>query len=173
MHCVGTGGPKSVPSCVRLNGAKVIKSSFSANGIQVSNSFCWELYSHYSTANAYTLYDDVVPCLRRLSRAATIMGVISDFDERLEVILQGLGVSSHFAFVVQGFAEGYSKPSKELWAAAALRAGVDEGWHVGDDPEKDAFEDATIIIVERSGNSTSTFQKVSSLEELPEVLSIS
>jgi FMN phosphatase YigB (HAD superfamily) len=153
---------------------QVIKSSFSANGVAVSDSFCHELYSHYSTADAYILYDDVIPCLQRLSRAGVVMGVISDFDERLEGIQQGLGVSSYIAFIVQSFVEGYSKPSKELWTTAISQAGgqVEEGWHVGDDPKKDAFEDPTIIIVDRSGAITTDFQKITSLEQLPRLLNI-
>ena len=164
-----------MPSLVsRANTVQVIKSSFSATGVQVSNSFCRELYSYYSMAGAYTLYDDVIPCLQRLSRAGVVMGVISDFDDRLEGILHGLGVSSHFAFIVQSFVEGYSKQSKELWAAAATRAGgLDEGWHVGDDPKKDAFEDATIVIVDRFGNMTADIKRITTLEQLPELLNIS
>ena len=163
---------RSLPS--RAEVVQVIKSSFWANGVRVSDSFCRELYSHYSTADAYMLYDDVIPCLQRLSRAGLVMGVISDFDERLDGILQGLGVSSYIAFIVQSFVEGYSKPSKELWTAAVAQAGgrVDEGWHVGDDPKKDAFEDATTIIVDRSGAITTDFQKIASLEQLPQLLNI-
>jgi FMN phosphatase YigB (HAD superfamily) len=101
------------------------------------------------------------------------MGVISDFDERLEGILQGLGVASHFRFIVQSFVEGYSKPSKELWQAAIARVGtVHEGWHIGDDPEKDAFFDATTIILDRNNSITTDYRKISSLEELPELLKI-
>jgi FMN phosphatase YigB (HAD superfamily) len=98
------------------------------------------------------------------------MGVISDFDERLEGILKGLGIASYFRFIVQSFVEGYSKPSNELWQAAITRTGnVDEGFHVGDDPQKDAFQNATTIILDRKNGITTNFKKISSLEELPEL----
>ena len=149
----------------------MIKSSFFANGVTVSNSFCHELYSYFSSADAYMLHSDVLPCLRRLSSPNVTMGVISDFDERLEGILKGLGIASYFRFIVQSFVEGYSKPSNELWQAAITRAGkVDEGFHVGDDPQKDAFEDATTIILDRTNDIITDFRKISSLEELPELL---
>lgn len=162
------------PNLPELNTVQVIKASFLANGVGVSDSFCRELYSHYSIADAYTLFDDVMPCLKRLSRAGVTMGVISDFDERLEGILRGLGVSSHITFTVQSFVEGYSKPSKKLWRAAVAQAGerVDGGWHVGDDPKKDAFEEATTVIVDRSGTITTEFRKITSLEQLPALLNI-
>lgn len=151
----------------------MIKSSFSANGVPVSTPFCHGLYEHFSSADTYVLHSDVLSCLRRLSSANVMMGVISDFDERLEGVLRGLRVRSYFRFIVQSFVEGYSKPSRDLWQAAIARAGkVDGGWHVGDDPEKDAFVDVTTIILDRTGNITTNFRKISSLEELPELLKI-
>jgi FMN phosphatase YigB (HAD superfamily) len=101
------------------------------------------------------------------------MGVISDFDIRLEGVLQGLGIRSYFRFIVQSFVEGYNKPSKELWDAAIAKAGfVDEGFHVGDDPEKDAFADATTIILDRGDDITTEFRKISSLIDLPGILGL-
>jgi putative hydrolase of the HAD superfamily len=139
----------------------------------VSNPFCNALYSHYSSADAYALYDDTLPCLRRLSAANVSMGVISDFDERLEGILQGLGVRPYFHFVLQSFVEGYSKPSKELWQTAIAKIDkVEKGWHVGDDPEKDAFVDATTIILDRRNKITTNLTTISSLEELQGLLKI-
>jgi len=163
-----------MPLPMELKVVQVIKASFLENGVGVSDSFCGVLYSHYSMADAYTLYEDVMPCLKRLSGASIVMGVISDFDERLEGILRGLGVSSYITFIVQSFVEGYSKPSRHLWTAAVARASgpVNEGWHVGDDPKKDAFEEATTVIVDRSGNIPTEFQKITSLEQLPALLKI-
>jgi len=98
------------------------------------------------------LHSDVLPCLQRLSSADVTLGVISDFDERLE---------------------GYSKPSKELWKIAIQRAGgADEAWHIGDDFKKDAFDEATTVILDRTNAITTAFHKISSLEELPELLRI-
>lgn len=151
----------------------MIKSSFSANGVSVSDIFCHILYSRYSAADAYVLHSDVLPSLRRLSAPNVTLGIISEFDERLEGILQGLGVLSYFQFIVQSFAEGYSKPSKDLWRIAVNRTGrVDEGWHVGDDPNKDAFDEATPIILDRANTVRTNFRKISSLEELSDLLHI-
>jgi HAD superfamily hydrolase (TIGR01549 family) len=151
---------------------QVIESSFSATGTHVSKYFCQELYNHFSSAQAYTLYPDVLPCLNRLFAANITLGVISDFDERLEGILVGLGVRSYFKFIVQSFVEGLNKPSRELWAVAVKRAGVEgEAWHVGDDIEKDAFVDATSILLDRHG--TIDTLKITSLTQLLSILNIS
>jgi putative hydrolase of the HAD superfamily len=128
---------------------------------------------HYSNADAYDLFPDVAPCVSKLSAAGVVIGVLSDFDIRLQGILQGLGVASHFQFIVQSFVEGYSKPSRELWEVAKERAGgVQDGWHVGDDPKKDAFDEATVIILDRQNDINTGFRKVTSLEQLPELLNL-
>jgi HAD superfamily hydrolase (TIGR01549 family) len=151
---------------------QVIDSSFSATGTHVSESFCHALYQHFSCAQAYTLYPDVHPCLNRLFAANITLGVISDFDERLEGILLGLGIRSYFNFIVQSFVEGLDKPSRELWSVAVNRAGVKgEAWHVGDDAEKDAFVDATSILLDRHG--IVDVLKITSLTQLPSILNIS
>lgn len=135
--------------------------------------FCHTLYAHFSSAEAYTLFPDVITCLQRLSSANVTMGVISDFDIRLEGVLQGLGISSYFRFIVQSFVEGYNKPSTELWKAALVKAGtVESGWHVGDDPGKDSFVDATTIILDRENGIATNFQKISSLKDVPRLVGV-
>jgi FMN phosphatase YigB (HAD superfamily) len=99
------------------------------------------------------------------------MGVISDFDERLEGIMTDLGVRSYFKFVVQSYVEGYSKPSKELWTAVVRKANVSNAWHVGDDIEKDAFSDATSILIDRNSGTPGP-NKIASLIELSTFLNI-
>jgi putative hydrolase of the HAD superfamily len=151
----------------------VIKLSFAEQGVAVSTPMCLDLYSHFSKADAYILHKDVLPCLNRLAKAQISLGIISDFDERLEGILLGLGLTSYFSVIIQSFVEGYSKPSQELWHAAVARIGdVGESWHIGDDPEKDAFIDSTTIILDRKNSVDTKFRKISSLVDLPELLDI-
>lgn len=149
--------------------------SFKANNIDVSRDFCHALYHHYSSSDAYRIYPDVHPCLQKLSSAGVTLGVLSDFDIRLQSILDGFGISSYFKFVIQSLVEGYSKPSEELWAAALERGGVavEEGYHVGDDPAKDAFMEAKTIILDRDSSITTTaFPRIQTLEELPDLLKL-
>jgi len=95
------------------------------------------------------------------------MGVISDFDERLESILMDLGILKYFDFLEQSHVEGYSKPSAELYEAALKKAGtVDKAWHVGDDLEKDAFPGAQTILLDRKTVLETAHPKISTLTEL-------
>ena len=103
------------------------------------------------------------------------MGIVSDFDERLEKIVRGLGISSYFRFIVQGYVEGYGKPSDELWKKVVERVGTigPNGWHVGDDPKKDAFTDANVVILDRNNSIFTDLTKITSLKDLPKLLKIS
>jgi FMN phosphatase YigB (HAD superfamily) len=147
--------------------------TFAMNGVDVPEEpFCHELYRYYSCAEAYSAYPDAIPALKRLSEGGVTMGVISDFDERLGAILTGLGMRGYLKFIVQGFVEGHDKPAAELWRAAVRKTGVrvDEAWHVGDDPERDAFTDPRTVIVNREVDKTrisTDVETISTLEELP------
>jgi putative hydrolase of the HAD superfamily len=138
----------------------------------VLDPFCHDLYSHYSSASAYFLYPDVLPALRQLKHADYVLGVISDFDERLGDILSQLGILSYMQFVLPSFVVGYSKPSKELYLAAKSRARnvSTESWHIGDDPQKDAFAETQTIILDRNDTISTEYVKIRSLNELSSIL---
>jgi HAD superfamily hydrolase (TIGR01549 family) len=152
---------------------QVIERTFLSSGITVSKHFSNTLYTHFSAANTYSLFPDVLPSLARLSSANVKMGIISDMDNRLYSILDGLGIKSHFKFVILSYIEGYSKPSRALYEAALQNVGhVDEVWHVGDDPTKDAFENVNTVIIDRHGEIETEFTKIRSFEELPKILDV-
>jgi len=153
---------------------QVIKRSFSLSEVTVQDQFCHELYRYYSSAEAYVVYPDVLPALHNLKHHNITMGIISDFDERLESIVAEMGISPYIQFIVQSFVEGYSKPSAELYSAAKAHVGENlRSWHVGDDPQKDAFTDTRTIILDRNNTITRTsFPRIRSLDELPPLITI-
>ena len=68
------------------------------------------------------------------------VGVVSNFDDRLPLLLKNLGIDSHFDFVLTSHSVGQAKPSPSIFAAAATSAGgVDPAdcVHVGDSFAKD------------------------------------
>jgi Haloacid dehalogenase-like hydrolase len=183
---VETGGLKydSSQACIDQ---QVIKHSFSANGVGVSDSFCHELYAYYASSEAYSLFPDVKPCLQRLHRPNHILGIISEFDERLEGIINGLGIGEFFEFTVQSYEFYANKPSDALYIQGVLKAqtitekqgalpftelGMEVyGWHIGDDPQKDAFQMAIPIILDRETTLETSFRKIRTLKDLvPELL---
>ena len=96
------------------------------------------LYEHYALAEAWRLFDDVVPALEALSGKFELH-VLSNFDRRLLKVLSGLGIASYFATVTLSSVAGVSKPDARLFAHALKSAGAVAGTslHVGDEMEAD------------------------------------
>lgn len=61
-------------------------------------------------------------------------GVVSNFDRRLEAILQGCGLRTHFSFLLTSEEAAVAKPDPDIFAQALKKAGVPAKHtaHVGD-----------------------------------------
>jgi putative hydrolase of the HAD superfamily len=93
-----------------------------------------ELFDHFGRADAWELYDDVLPALDALAAAGLPVAVASNWDERLPGVLAALGLGGRFAGVVYSAAVGFEKPHPGLFAAVSRRLGLAPGsiLHVGD-----------------------------------------
>src|SRR5262249_23198410 len=87
------------------------------------------------------------------------LAIVSNFDGRLRVILEHLGISKYFGYVFASSEIGADKPDPEIFRRALkfLKLHPGEVLHVGDDPERD-WQAATaaglsIFQLERSKNS--------------------
>src|SRR6266481_9515602 len=67
------------------------------------------------------------------------LGVISNFDGRLRLILQHLGISKFFSHVFISSELGADKPDPEIYrrAVSLMKLHPNGVLHVGDDPERD------------------------------------
>jgi len=67
------------------------------------------------------------------------LAVISNFDGRLRLILQHLGISKYFAHVFISSELGADKPDPEIFRRSLkiMHLDTNEVLHVGDDPERD------------------------------------
>lgn len=99
------------------------------------------LYEYYACAEAWTVFDDVIPALRALHTAGLRVGVVSNFDGRLPILLDALGLMPAIDAVVWSTAAGAAKPQAAIFARAAAELGVDlaELCHVGDDLDTDVL----------------------------------
>ncbi|RLN94682.1 hypothetical protein BBJ28_00007698 [Nothophytophthora sp. Chile5] len=113
---------------------------------EVGERFTRELYAHYASPEAWTVYDDVIPTLETLRRQDVALGVISNFDERLEGLLRGLELREYFQVVTTSFNHPTMKPHASLFLStfAALQEADSESdvdasqvLHVGDHRSKD------------------------------------
>jgi putative hydrolase of the HAD superfamily len=95
-------------------------------------------YSHFAEPGVWDLYPDVIKVLTEL-HGRFDLSVISNFDGRLRMILEHLGVSTFFSHVFLSSELGADKPDPEIFHRALRLAGTtpDVTLHVGDDPERD------------------------------------
>ena len=95
-------------------------------------------YEHFAEAGAWELYPEVPEVLEQL-RPRFQLAVISNFDGRLRLILQHLGISKFFSQVFISSELGAEKPDPEIFRRALnlIDLNADEVLHVGDDPERD------------------------------------
>jgi putative hydrolase of the HAD superfamily len=99
-----------------------------------------DLYGHFARADAWRLFDDVLPALDVLG-AHFELHVLSNFDRRLHGILAGLGIADRFRSVTLSSVVGASKPSPRVfaWALTAARGEAASSLHVGDEMRADVL----------------------------------
>ena len=115
-------------------------------------------YSHFAEPGVWQLFPEVVEVLESL-RPRFALGIISNFDGRLRMILEQLGISRFFNVVAISSEIGADKPDPFIFARASELAGVARAaaLHVGDDPVNDwhgaAEAGLRVFRLERPANS--------------------
>jgi putative hydrolase of the HAD superfamily len=115
-------------------------------------------YEHFAEAGVWELYPEVMEVLENL-RPRFQLAVVSNFDGRLRLILEQLGVSKFFSHIFISSEIGADKPDPEIFLRALHIAKLqpNETLHVGDDPKRD-WEAARaagleVFLLERPRNS--------------------
>ena len=95
-------------------------------------------YEHFAAAGVWELYPEVLDALRNLQPRFQL-AVVSNFDGRLRMILEHLGISKFFSHVFVSSEVGADKPDPEIFRRALtfLKLQPDQALHAGDDPERD------------------------------------
>jgi putative hydrolase of the HAD superfamily len=95
-------------------------------------------YGHFAEAGVWDLYPEVSEVLAAL-HGRFDLAVISNFDGRLRMILEHLGVSKFFSHVFLSSELGADKPDPEIFRRALRLGGTrpDDTLHAGDDPKRD------------------------------------
>ncbi|MGZ8610891.1 MAG: HAD family hydrolase, partial [Actinomycetota bacterium] len=108
-------------------------------GITDGNGLVDTVYREFTDLANYALFDDVPAVLDELRDAGLTLGVVSNFEEWLERLLERLGVGSYFDVRVISGVEGLEKPDPRIFQLAMERAGVAaaDSVYVGDNPEFD------------------------------------
>jgi putative hydrolase of the HAD superfamily len=95
-------------------------------------------YEHFAEAGVWELYPEVIEVLERL-RPSFQLAIVSNFDGRLRVVLERLGIAKYFGRVFVSSEMGADKPDPEIFRRALKLLDLQpaEVLHVGDDPERD------------------------------------
>ena len=95
-------------------------------------------YEHFAEAGVWELFPDVVDVLEKLQPKFQL-AVVSNFDGRLRMILEQLGISKYFSHVFVSSEIGADKPDPEIFRRALqfMKLKATDVLHAGDDPERD------------------------------------
>jgi len=146
----------------------VVRSTFLATDSTVEFpdfvDFFAQLYAYYETAEAWSLRAGARQALQDLRRRGIATGVVSNFDQRLHVILQALEISDFLPVVIIPAGCGFEKPSAAIFEAAleAIAVPAAAVIFVGDHPVKDR------AAAEKVGMRSLDPGSMTSLAELPD-----
>jgi putative hydrolase of the HAD superfamily len=148
-------------------------------GVSNGDGLIDRVYAEFTDLANYALFDDVAPVLERLRAAGMTLGVVSNFEEWLERLLERLGVRELFDVRVISGIEGLEKPDPRIFHLAMERAGVApaRSVYVGDNPVFDvdpalAVGMFPVLIDRRDRYPEARSPRISSLDELPGILGI-
>ncbi|HYK87790.1 MAG TPA: HAD-IA family hydrolase, partial [Acidobacteriota bacterium] len=98
-----------------------------------------EVFETFRTTRAWRLFPDTRPGLEMLCKAGYRLGIISNFDSRLEDLLRNLGIAFYFERVIISWTVGSAKPAAGIFCRALDVMGVaaQRAVHVGDSLTED------------------------------------
>lgn len=97
------------------------------------------LYREFSTSRYWQVYPETHSVLKHLKKQNYHLAIVSNFDERLDGILERLSVKDYFDFIACSFNAGVYKPSPKIFELVLNHFGVKAGeaLHVGDNVDLD------------------------------------
>ncbi len=117
----------------------VVGSVFKGIAFDDFDAFFERVYRHFESEEAWILHEDVPQTLSLLCDRGYLLGIISNFDSRLETILEKLHIRHFFHAVICSSRAGAAKPAPEIFRVGMEALGLlpSEVVHVGDSPLHD------------------------------------
>jgi putative hydrolase of the HAD superfamily len=99
-----------------------------------------QLFDLYADPRQWRVYDEVPEALARWREQGLRLAVVSNFDQRLERLLEALGLLGWMEVVILSSRAGAAKPSPRPFQLALEQLGLapHQAWHIGDSPEDEA-----------------------------------
>ncbi|HAG85145.1 MAG TPA: hydrolase [Cyanobacteria bacterium UBA12227] len=97
------------------------------------------LYTHFATAEPWFIYPDILPALEAWRRIGIQLGIVSNFDSRLHLVLKALQLEEFFTSVTISSYVGTAKPDPQIFMCALEKhhCSAQEAWHIGDSFKED------------------------------------
>jgi putative hydrolase of the HAD superfamily len=131
------------------------------------------VYREFGRAERWRPFDDVAPAFRRLQGNGIRVGIISNWDCRLEGLLDGLGLAGTIDTVVCSASVGLHKPDPRIFELACARLGAEPARcvHVGDHFYSDILgakaAGLSAVMIDRRGTAFATsIPAIRSLDDL-------
>jgi putative hydrolase of the HAD superfamily len=148
-----------------------------AMGIELGEGLAARIYDTFTDVSNYRAFPDVERVLERLRSHGFFLGVLSNFEDWLERLLEVLGLSRFFDLRVISGVEGVEKPDPAIFRLALDRAAVapPEAVYVGDNPFFDvapaeALGMFAVLLDRRDRYRDHPGVRIASMDELPGVL---
>ncbi|NJK46831.1 HAD-IA family hydrolase [Candidatus Gracilibacteria bacterium] len=103
------------------------------------NAFFSQLYAYFATSEPWYVYPDVLLALQGWRQQGIPLGIISNFDSRIYLILESLQLADFFSSVTISSEAGSAKPQSQIFIAALKKHNcfAQEAWHIGDSLRED------------------------------------
>ncbi|XP_064405075.1 haloacid dehalogenase-like hydrolase domain-containing protein 3 [Halichondria panicea] len=107
---------------------------------ELNEKLATRVFDDFAGPANWEVFPDVEPSLKKIKQAGIVLGVISNFDERLESIITALGIRQYFDFIIASVYTKCAKPNPRIFEMALQEcSGIEANAsvHVGDDYELD------------------------------------
>ncbi len=137
---------------------RLVNQTFAAAGATRPSDACFgAIYRRFAQASAWRVFDDAQPALEALAARGLLLGIVSNWDERLRPLLARLDLAKYFRASIISCEAGHLKPDPEIFvrAAAELDCKPAALVHVGDSVHEDAegarAAGMRAVLIDRSG----------------------
>lgn len=121
----------------------IARDTFTRVGIMAKFSdfgaFFRKLYDYFASERPWYIYPDVIPALQIWQEKGIELGIISNFDTRLDKVLELLELKQFFHTVTISSMAGSAKPDSQIFLTALAKHNCqsEEVWHIGDSLNED------------------------------------
>ena len=134
-----------------------------------------ELYKVFSNPKTYKVFPDVIPFLEKITNYGLSMGVVSNWESWLSVLLEQCSIAKYFQTIAVSGEIGIEKPDKRIFEIPLYQLNVSpqDVVYIGDVLETDILPALEIgmytVLIDRKGvykNNNIPCMKINSLAEL-------